>query len=93
MKPLLLIVLLLLANTVAAAELTPEQRAQFAKDNYACLLEYRTSAPVIQAPPGSSAEAVILQGKIELMREERYVRACLESKGWTFPARNAESTK
>jgi hypothetical protein len=93
MKPLLLIVLLLLANTVAAAELTPEQRARLAKDNYACLLEYRTSAPVIQAPLGSSMEAVGLQGMLERAREEKYVQACMESKGWIFPVRNAESTK
>lgn len=145
MKPLLLIVLLLLANTVAAAELiagkeysreefdamkkaaesqgmapsgdtttkrkytteeldamqdavqsrnaAEKQRARLAKDNYACLLEYRTSAPAIQAPLGSSGEAVIMQGMIERKREEKYVQACLESKGWTLPARNAESTK
>jgi hypothetical protein len=93
MKPLFLIVLLLLANTVAAAELTPEQRAQLAKDNYACLLEYRTSAPVKQAPLGSSMEAVAMQGMLEEKRENKYVQACLGSKGWTFPARDAESTK
>ena len=70
-----------------------KQRAQYAKDNYACLLEYRTSAPVIQAPSGSDIGAVGMEGMFEEKREARYVRACMESKGWTFPARNAESTK
>lgn len=61
--------------------------AQLAKDNYACLLEYRTSAPVIQAPLGSSMEAVGVQGLFEEKRELKYVRACMGSKGWTFPER------
>ena len=70
-----------------------KQQAQLAKDNYACLLEYRTSAPVIQAPLGNDIGAVGMQGMLEQRREEKYVQACLESKGWIFPARNAESTK
>ena len=69
-----------------------KQQAQLAKDNYACLLEYRTSAPVIQAPLGGDIGAVLMQGQIEQVREEKYVQACLESKGWVH-ARNAESTK
>lgn len=70
-------------------------RAQFSKDNYACLLEYRTSGPAIQAPSvgGGNELAAMLQIESERRRENKYVQACLESKGWTFPARNAESTK
>ncbi len=80
-------------DAMEARDAAEKQRAKLAKDNYACLMEYRTSAPVIQAPPGSSMEAVGMHGMFEEKREARYVRACMESKGWTFPARNAESTK
>jgi len=72
-----------------------KQRLQLAKDNYACLLEYRRSGPAIQAPSvgGGNELAAMLQVESERRREEKYVQACMESKGWIFPARNAESTK